>query len=121
MRLLTATHATQGDRDDDFDHGTTPGEIVEPVMVCDRDLDDNATPCGCGRAFVGLSSGNTGTSAVVADVEVTRRELLALLANAHPHAGRRDRRGMANHLAEYGAEYPPGTVVGIWRYALHER
>lgn len=121
MKLLVATRLTQGDRDDDFDHGTVPGEIVEPFSVCDLDMTNDATPCGCGRAFVGMTSGAATTTAIVADLDLNRATLRGTLAAMHPDEDADLVDAMGEQLIEYGAEHPAGTVVGIAVYELQER
>lgn len=124
MKLLTATDASHRDQDEDFDFGTIPGELLEPVSVCDRDrILRWPGACGCGRAFVGMSSHNTTTTAIVADVELTVDQLTAIVADIHrddigndDDDGPVDAFGMAVELTEYGHAHDLGTVVRIWLY-----
>ncbi|WP_067489598.1 DUF7715 family protein [Actinomadura hibisca] len=68
MKLLTATDATQGYRDNDFDW-CVEGELVHIGVVCARDRDDPDGGCGCGRAFAGLNSHRATTTAMVREIE----------------------------------------------------
>lgn len=74
MRLLVAA---AGPRAEDFAF-TVPGELVRLAVACDRDRSGDGE-CGCGRSFAGLSSGMATTVAVVAEVDVTREDLVAML------------------------------------------
>jgi hypothetical protein len=67
LKLLTATNAGQGLRDNDFDW-CVEGELVHIGMVCARDRDDPDGGCGCGRSFAGLNSHRATTTAMVRDV-----------------------------------------------------
>ncbi|MFB4308001.1 hypothetical protein [Actinomadura sp. GTD37] len=67
MKLLTATNAGQGLRDNDFDW-CVEGELVHIGMVCARDRGDPDGGCGCGRSFAGLNSHRATTTAMVRDV-----------------------------------------------------
>ena len=64
LKLLTATNAGQGLRDNDFDW-CVEGELVHIGMVCARDQDDPDGGCGCGRSFAGLNSHRATTTAMV--------------------------------------------------------
>jgi hypothetical protein len=61
----------------DFDLGVLPGEPVGFGLACDTDRNHPDQPCGCGRAFTGLISGQATTTAVVEDLPTTREALLA--------------------------------------------
>ncbi|NVI91347.1 hypothetical protein [Actinomadura sp. BRA 177] len=67
MKLLTATNAGQGLRDNDFDW-CVEGELVHIGMVCARDRDDPDGGCGCGRSFAGLNSHRATTTAMVREI-----------------------------------------------------
>ena len=70
MKLLTATNQTQGQRASDFTW-CTEGELVTPVvLICgwdEREGPDGG--CGCGRAFGGLHSQKSTTTAMVRDLD----------------------------------------------------
>ncbi|TMR29169.1 DUF7715 family protein [Actinomadura geliboluensis] len=67
LKLLTATNAGQGLRDNDFDW-CVEGELVHIGLVCARDRGDPDGGCGCGRSFAGLNSHRATTTAMVRDV-----------------------------------------------------
>ncbi|MFA1547360.1 DUF7715 family protein [Actinomadura chokoriensis] len=67
LKLLTATNAGQGLRDNDFDW-CVEGELVHIGTVCARDQGDPDGGCGCGRSFAGLNSHRATTTAMVRDV-----------------------------------------------------
>jgi hypothetical protein len=67
LKLLTATNAGQGLRDNDF-HWCVEGELVHIGMVCARDQDDPDGGCGCGRSFAGLNSHRATTTAMVREI-----------------------------------------------------
>jgi hypothetical protein len=54
MKILVATALTQGTSPDDYHYGTD-GELVWLQEPCDRDKNDPAGPCGCGRDDVVLA------------------------------------------------------------------
>ena len=62
MHVLTATSATQGERDTDFCFALE-GELVQlPSTEC-----SNPDRCGCGRGFAGMGSHLATTTALVSD------------------------------------------------------
>ncbi len=63
MKVLVATHQTQGTVSGDYCY-TVDGELVTPLVVECAEPDE----CGCGRGFPGLASGRATTTAVVADL-----------------------------------------------------
>lgn len=121
MNLLVATRETQGSDESDFDDGIVPGEIVEPMSVCDRDLYVDTLPCGCGRAFIGMTSAKTTTTATIADINIDRDTLRTLVAAHHADADADEVAAMTEQLGEYGDEHDVGTIVTIWRYELQAR
>src|SRR3954447_3871942 len=70
MKLLTATHERQGERDGDSCHAIE-GELVLLGFVCATDAADPEGGCGCGRAFSGMSSLRATTTALVRDLDLT--------------------------------------------------
>lgn len=77
MKLLVATERTQGQRDTDFTW-TVPGGLVYLGLVCDGDQLDPAGPdaCGYGRAFSGLNTHKSTTTAEIGDVDLTREDVV---------------------------------------------
>jgi hypothetical protein len=73
MKLLTATHETQGEREGDFCFAIE-GELVMLGDACATDRND-AGGCGCERAFSGLRSRRATTTALVRDLALTRADL----------------------------------------------
>jgi len=62
MKVLVATHITQGDGSGDY-CWTVDGELVSPLgVVCSN------TACGCVRGFSGLASSRATTTAMVVDL-----------------------------------------------------
>lgn len=108
MKLLTA--AAGGDHDD-FMHAV-PGELVYLGVVCGLDEFGDGS-CGCGRAFTGFASGKGTTRAVVADVELDREDLLAMLRDRFTAGGWSDvdelATDYADELIEEGEAWPLGT------------
>lgn len=79
MKLVVATRKGQGRPGDFF--WCVEGEPVVMVDMCDRDInaremgeEDEYPGCGCSRAFGGMSSGTSTTTAVVIDSPLTREE-----------------------------------------------
>lgn len=74
MKILVATHRTQGDRPDDYMHGV-PGELVWIPPACDTDLKYPGRGCGCGRGFGGLSSHKAMTTVEVVESPMSAEEV----------------------------------------------
>ncbi|MFI6029495.1 DUF7715 family protein [Amycolatopsis magusensis] len=120
MRLLVATHCTQGARTSDFDHVFAP-EPVQLAPVCDRDVDDPDGTCGCRRAFIGIRSRRPVTTAVVTERAMSPEQLRSLLHFGYRTSGypRAYDDEQIHHLAhetaveleELAARFPPGTVL----------
>lgn len=66
MKVLVATHESQGVRADDFD-GCVEGELVWIQEPCVRDRSGSGE-CGCGRAFAGVASHRGTTTATIRDL-----------------------------------------------------
>ncbi|WP_159601511.1 DUF7715 family protein [Agromyces humi] len=73
MKILVATRATQGAKDNDF-YWTNDGELVFLGFTCDRDLRNPEMGCGCGRSFSGVETGRATTTATVIESEMTREQ-----------------------------------------------
>jgi hypothetical protein len=86
MKILTATAAGQGARDNDFDW-TIEGELVWIGLVCATDRRNPDGGCGCGRSFSGLSSHRATTTAQVRDLPLTRDDVTKALAGYCEAAG----------------------------------
>jgi hypothetical protein len=86
MKVLTATAAGQGARDNDY-NWTVEGELVLIGYACGTDRLDPDGGCGCGRAFTGLSSHRGGTTAVVRDLPLTRQDVATALVGHHESTG----------------------------------
>lgn len=72
MKVVVATSETQEQRRNDF-HFATEGEIVLPAEPHDDEPVDG--PCGCQRAFDGIASGKSTTTAKVLDLARRRAEV----------------------------------------------
>ena len=70
MRILVATHHTNGDVPGDYDH-CIDGELVYMQDPCASDRRDPDGPCGCGRGFAGTNSHRATSTALVVDSELT--------------------------------------------------
>jgi hypothetical protein len=86
MKVLTATAAGQGKRNNDFDW-TVEGELVWLGDVCATDRRDPDGGCGCGRAFSGLSSHRATTTAQVRDLPLSRDDIMTALVAYYESAG----------------------------------
>ena len=126
MKLLTATRLTQGTAAGDEDTGIVPGELVEPMSMCDRDRYNDDLPCGCGRMFRGMTSNAQITTAIIAERDLDYDELYDLVKAKNPDCADPDPdepdrdviAEMTEQLLGYGDEYDEGTVVGIYRYEV---
>lgn len=78
MRVLVATVLTQGNRSGDYCY-CVEGEPVWISEPCDRDRRDPNGGCGCSRGFAGAASHRTTTTARVADLSLTRDELITAM------------------------------------------
>jgi hypothetical protein len=70
MRVLVATHDTNGEVPGDYDF-CIEGELVYVQDPCDRDLRDPDGGCGCSRGFAGMNSHRACTTAKVVDAELS--------------------------------------------------
>lgn len=104
MKVLTATGLQSGA--DDF-CWTVEGEPVRISEPCDRDLAVRGTGdggCGCSRAFSGLSSMKSTTTAVVRDLPLTRDDLFIALHSGLTAAGYVEAELTVEDLAEIQSE-----------------
>jgi hypothetical protein len=134
MNVLVATRRTQGERPGDFSW-TIDGELVHfPIVVCalDRRAAKAGKPlggCGCGRAFAGMNSHRSGTTAEIADVDISREDFVTALASSLHACGWTPReepddeevQKMAADLLELAESYPVGTVLGHRLYDVVRR
>jgi hypothetical protein len=122
MKLLTATHERQGERDGDFCHAIE-GELVLLGFVCATDEADPDGGCGCGRAFSGMSSMRATTTALVRDLDVSQDDVRLAVEGYYVSAGMRadviGRRGFDELMEDafgqmvgIGLSLPVGAVVG---------
>jgi hypothetical protein len=122
VKLLTATHAGQGERPGDFCFAVE-GELVLAGLVCARDEADPDGGCGCGRAFSGMNSHRATTTAVVRDLDLSVDDLRVAI-QAHYAAsgvgpdliGEVDFAELVEEtvdiLLDLGSGWPEGAVVG---------
>lgn len=81
MKVLTATARSQGARPGDFDW-CVEGELVWVPEPCGEEgrRTDGGPDCGCSRAFAGMASHASTTTAVVRELpELTRALLVEIL------------------------------------------
>jgi hypothetical protein len=113
MKVLVATAETQGDRPGDFHYGVE-GELVRIDTPCATDRRDPDGGCGCGRAFSGLTSAGATTTARVAELPLSRNDVVEALRSSLAQQGWDPSwaRGEADGLLELVADLPVGTVLG---------
>jgi hypothetical protein len=112
MRVLTATSRTQGERSSDFDD-CSDGELVTVGVVCAGEGADPDGGCGCARAFTGLNSHRTTTTAMVREVELSMADYVEALRSSLSQQGwpTADVSELAEWLPQLVSEWPEGTVV----------
>jgi hypothetical protein len=86
MRVLVATAETQGEQGGDFHHAVE-GELVRIDPPCASDRCDPDGRCGCGRSFAGLNSARATTTARVADVPLSRDDVVEALGSSLAQQG----------------------------------
>lgn len=118
MKLLVATHATQGTVAGDF-QWVPEGELVAMYgFVCH----DWQGACGCGRSFSGLSSHRGGTSALVTDSALDREQFRDVILQCLEETGwlrlctdEVERAGLVEEVIcqveDVVASFPEGTVI----------
>lgn len=112
IKTLVATGRSQGRRLNDF-NWCIEGELVCLGGICDDAEADVESECGCGRAFYGLNSHEGTTTAVVAEVPLTREEYIeahrsSFEAQYKPTASAAVE---ADGMIEMVEDWSPGTVV----------
>lgn len=122
MRMLVATHQTNGDAPGDYDHCVV-GELVYVQDPCDSDVRDPDGPCGCGRGFSGASSHRATTTARVVDGPLTAAEIREALRSSLEAGGWLDPRFLApddatamvdevvEQVCAIADHFPVGSVV----------
>lgn len=131
MKVLTASSRTQGQRGSDFTW-CIDGELVTPhVVICGKDLADPDGGCGCGRAFSGLNSHTSTTTAMVRDLDwLTFEDLTEAVRQYRVNTGYAELAGdeagelvqaEAADIAETAAEYDDGAVLEIRLGEIAER
>lgn len=117
MKYLVATTDTQGTVEGDFSW-CEEGEIVTfPTFIC-HPWDD---ACGCGRAYSGITTHRSTTSAVVVDdPDLTDPQLRRIVAASLVDAGWSDDPDLTSNaldpLLAWAEQLPVGTVVGVRAY-----
>lgn len=113
MKVLAATITGQT-RSNDFSW-TVPGELAIPGYVCDTDRRFPNRGCGCGRAFTGLDSRKSTTTAEVVDVDMTREQYAEVIQTSDTYAGfdpdPEESRQVAEQLADFADGLAVGTIV----------
>ncbi|MDX6206621.1 MAG: hypothetical protein QOF39_2678 [Frankiales bacterium] len=115
MKVLTATAAGQGKRDNDFD-GTVEGELVWVGEICATDRRDPDGGCGCGRAFSGLSSHRATTTAQVRDLPLSRDDVITALVSYFESTGygvvpREELESDVDWLLRFTSSLDEGTII----------
>ena len=118
MKLLAATRQTQGDRSNDF-AWVPDGEYLVMGFVCDTDRGDPDGGCGCGRAFEGLTSLKSITTAQVIEAPISHDEFVSAIIESMTRAGwngmddfHRICEERADEIEALVEELPVGTIVG---------
>jgi hypothetical protein len=133
MRVLVATHQTNGSDPGDYDH-CVEGELVYMQEPCASDKRDPDGPCGCGRGFAGTNSHRATTTALVVDTPLSEGEVREALRSSLEAGGWLDPRIFPDELAQalvdealddmrtVAEHFPVGSVVRrrLDTYAVHE-
>jgi hypothetical protein len=112
MKVLVATHETQGQRANDFCY-CIEGELVTVGLVCAADENDPDGGCGCGRSFSGLNSHKATTTAKVKEVDLSEEDYIEALRSSLEQQGwpTEDVGELAAWLTELVASWPTGAIV----------
>jgi hypothetical protein len=115
MKVLVATSLTQGRRGNDF-CGAVESELVfiRPPCPLYAGTGSPDCPCGCGRGFAGLVSGQASTTALVLDLpDASRSEYIDALGTGLEGLGCPGRfaADIADSLIDLVAAWPVGTIV----------
>lgn len=112
MKVLVATHESQGAREDDFD-GCVEGELVWIQEPCALDRAGSGD-CGCGRAFAGIASHRGTTTATIRDLPgLTMERYTEALRGSFADQGWPSEWALevAVELLEYCTPWEPGVVL----------
>lgn len=126
LKVLVATRLTQGQRPNDFSF-TQDGELVYLGVICDSDRKDPDSHCGCSRSFSGVTTRMGTTTAVVAEVAMTRQQYLDTLRTCYEATGmlaligKQEVTYRANRLLTEAEARPVGTVVEYRHYEIADR
>ena len=104
MRVLVATHRSNGSSANDYDF-CVEGELVYMQGPCGRDLRDPDGPCGCGRGFSGTNSHRATTTAMVVETELDEADVREALKSSLEAGGWIDRRTDAELAAALVSEF----------------
>ena len=121
MRVLVATHGSNGSEQGDYDF-CVEGELVYMQEPCASDLRDPEGPCGCGRGFAGMNSHRATTTALVVESALSERDVRQALRSSLQAGGWISGRvpdELADQLVEevmddlrrVAAHFPVGSVV----------
>lgn len=80
IKALVSTQKTQGQRENDFCF-TNDLELLCLGFPCDLDKGNPDGECGCGRSLVGFDSGKATTTMQVAELNLTKDELIKKYMN----------------------------------------
>ena len=118
MKLLASTRRTQGDRANDFTW-VPDGEYLIMGFVCDTDRGDPDGGCGCGRAFEGLTSLRSTTTAEVIEAPISHDEFVSAIMESKRRGGWGDMddfevfcEDLARDVEDAIEDIPVGTVIG---------
>lgn len=125
MKLLRATKATQGQRENDF-CWAADNELVYPGFICGRDKNDDGTfnvdgGCGCARAVCGVDTHKGTTTFVVSEEPLTRDEAEAIFEQSLVCAGWGEESGIAALDEVLKIAEPFDTGVVLERRGQHYR
>ncbi|GAA5119938.1 hypothetical protein GCM10023339_34530 [Alloalcanivorax gelatiniphagus] len=115
MRILVATHRTNGHAPGDHHH-CVDGEIVYMQEPCASDRRDPDGPCGCGRGFAGTSSHRATSTALVVEVDLSPEDVDEALRSSLDAGGWLDPAFCTSTMAR---EMVRELVADMQRVALH--
>ena len=80
MKIFVATNTGQSARANDF-HDAEEGELLTFAIECERDEQDCDGKCGCRRSLLGIETGGTTTTFVVAEIPLKPAEYEQLVVD----------------------------------------
>jgi hypothetical protein len=112
VKVLTATSATQGYRNNDFTY-CVEGELVHIDPPCAEDRANPDGPCGCGRSFSGLNSHLATTTAMIREVDFGPEDYLEALRSSLEQQGWEWSAAVHEAAALHclAQHWPVGTIV----------